>query len=493
MKPWIATGCLLALLPLAAAAQQVPVKTVPVATGNQFMIFPSQNMSMGGVSIALDDPLYDPFVNPAKGINLQGVRFTGTPMFYNVSLDDGGNDGTSSGRTLPVGMLLRQGTFFGGAMMAWQELSQPRLDFCCIFVDVANRDASISAQVSETRPLSTNNVYAFGMAGAQLPGTNLSAGVSVFLAGLKGIEGVRLLYVDGDRVNQSGHLSSVSAGLYQRWDDGRAAELVVQHHRFDVQHDLPRWTGEGFTTQTEEDQTRGWAVQAGFQQPLQDGWRLGARLVGDWKHHPKIPNYDLMRIPRDPGNSSAYNVGLGLARTVRQTTYGIDLVYEPIWSHTWAAAAADIPAPCPSCNSVPAGEMTVENFFRFDNSILRLGVQQAGERVDFGLGVNLHTYRYDLDQEDFILQSKRSQHESWSEWTLSLGLGLNFTEFQVRYLGLLTLGTGRPGIQDTWGGIRRDADAASFSDVLLAPAGALTLQDAHVVTHQITLLIPISE
>ncbi|MCH8961510.1 MAG: FAD-dependent oxidoreductase, partial [Bacteroidetes bacterium] len=191
----------------------------------------------------------------------------------------------------------------------------------------------------------------------------------------------------------------------------------------------------------------GWAVQAGIQQPLDNGWRFGARLAGDWKRHPKIPNYDLMQIPRDPGNSSAYNLGLGLSRTIGQTTYGLDLIYEPIWSHTWADALDDTPIGEDEKNGVVrAGEMTVENFFRFDNSILRFGVRQAGDRFDFGLGLSLHSYRYHLDQEDFVLPLKRKLEENWSEWTLSLGLGYNFTGFQLRYLSLITLGTGRPGV-----------------------------------------------
>ena len=136
MKKWLATGCLLVLLPLTATAQQIPVKTIPVATGNQFMIFPSQNMSMAGVSIALDDPLYDAFVNPAKGINIQGVRFASSPAYYGVSMRDNFLDDASSARTLPVGMLLRQGKLFGGAMMAWQEMTRQDNTFCCFPVDL---------------------------------------------------------------------------------------------------------------------------------------------------------------------------------------------------------------------------------------------------------------------------------------------------------------------------------------------------------------------
>src|SRR3970282_1491885 len=45
------------------AAQLIPVRSVPVAAGDQFLIYPSRNLAMGGVSVALRDPLLDPFVN----------------------------------------------------------------------------------------------------------------------------------------------------------------------------------------------------------------------------------------------------------------------------------------------------------------------------------------------------------------------------------------------------------------------------------------------
>ncbi len=500
MKRWLALGWLLAFLPLVASARQIPVKTVPVATGDQFLIFPSINMSMGGISIALDDPLYDPFVNPAKGINIQGVHFISAPTYYGISMRDNFLDDASSARTLPVGMLLRQGTLFGGAVMAWQELSKETDTFCCVaFANFAANSTSIRREQSST---SRNNIYAFALAGAQLPGTNLSVGASVFVAGLNGLEGVRLLYDNGDRVEQDGHMSIFRLGLFHQWDNGGSTELTVLHHRFEMEHEMFGWVWDNLSQEwsqeqrIENDETLGWAVQAGIQQPLDDGWRFGVRLAGDWKRHPKIPNYDLMQIPRDPGNSSAYNLGLGFSRTIGQTTYGLDLIYEPIWSHTWADALDDTPIGQDEKNGVVrAGEMTVENFFRFDNSILRFGVRQAGDRFDFGLGLSLHSYRYHLDQEDFVLPLKRKLEEDWSEWTFSLGLGYTFTGFQLRYLSLITLGTGRPGVEQSFfrGTPEMDANTAFLSDFIIAPNGPLSLQEARVWTHQITLLIPITD
>ncbi|UCF20448.1 MAG: hypothetical protein JSU87_03300, partial [Gemmatimonadota bacterium] len=57
--------CIFAALPGAADAQFVSLKTVPIATDEQFLFFPSQRLGMAGVSIAIDDTLLDPFVNPA--------------------------------------------------------------------------------------------------------------------------------------------------------------------------------------------------------------------------------------------------------------------------------------------------------------------------------------------------------------------------------------------------------------------------------------------
>ena len=68
-------------------AQLISIKSAPVATGDQFLLYPSQNLGMGGVSIALNDTLYDPFVNPAKGFRMRGALFFGAPTFYSISGD----------------------------------------------------------------------------------------------------------------------------------------------------------------------------------------------------------------------------------------------------------------------------------------------------------------------------------------------------------------------------------------------------------------------
>ncbi len=63
------------------AGQLIGLKTVPLAAGEQFLIFPSENLGMGGASIAHDDPLSDPFSNPAKGARTTESRFFTVPTF----------------------------------------------------------------------------------------------------------------------------------------------------------------------------------------------------------------------------------------------------------------------------------------------------------------------------------------------------------------------------------------------------------------------------
>ncbi|HEV2671671.1 MAG TPA: hypothetical protein VGU74_11295, partial [Gemmatimonadales bacterium] len=48
---------LLCCISPSAAAQLIPIKTIPIAQGDQFQLFPSDNLGMGGVSIALPDSI----------------------------------------------------------------------------------------------------------------------------------------------------------------------------------------------------------------------------------------------------------------------------------------------------------------------------------------------------------------------------------------------------------------------------------------------------
>src|SRR5882672_5831317 len=132
---------LLCARPAELSAQLIQIKTLPIAEGDQWRFFPSANLGLGGLSIALGDSLLDPFENPAKGARLsdrtRGVFF-GSPTFYSVSKNAGG------GRTLPLGGIVRSGSTFGGLALAVQEIDEikPPQNFFPPGIDILRADGT---------------------------------------------------------------------------------------------------------------------------------------------------------------------------------------------------------------------------------------------------------------------------------------------------------------------------------------------------------------
>ena len=106
----------------AAHAQVIAVKTAPVSDGGQFAFLPSANLALGGLSIALADSALDPFVNPAKGARLTGLRMFASPTFFSVTRKAGG------GITLPIGRTASGQKWFGQFAAAMQEIDALRED-----------------------------------------------------------------------------------------------------------------------------------------------------------------------------------------------------------------------------------------------------------------------------------------------------------------------------------------------------------------------------
>jgi hypothetical protein len=488
----------LSLLPCGgAAAQLISIKTVPVAEGDQFGFFPSANLGMAGVSIALSDTLLDPFANPAKASRLRGTYFFGSPSFYSVSSNAG------SGRTLPLGAFAHRGSSFGGVALAVQEVSGPRREFG--FESVLSVDPLTGAELPTT-PQTRTNQYAVAMLGRSLPESGVSFGASVFWSGLSAMDGVDLLYAGSQSIKQFGQALDFRVGLLKEWAGDRSLEAVVVHNRFAMTHDVTYldffWdpnVRQALPRQRLEhnpDRTNTWGLHLQYQRPLVDSTRrIGGIFTANRMSHPKIPNYEIMSIPRDPGYSSAFNLGLGLSETDGPVTFGIDAIIEPIWSHTWADAAE--PVPTSSGGTIPAGGKTIENRFRFLNGILRAGLSR-----DFKLdapesslraqgGVQLRAIGYHLDQYSHVLSAGREQNESWTEWTYAFGTSLRFPEFEVHYRWRSTTGTGRPGLAGSVGVQDRALQAAGARNFLIAPAGELALAPVRVTTHAFSVSLPL--
>jgi hypothetical protein len=507
MKSLLRTGritlpviTLLCLLPPEAFSQVISIKTVPVASGDQFVIIPSRNLGMGGISIALDDPLLDPFINPGKGRKIEGAKLFGGSSFYSITQDNG------SGRTLPMALLIGSDEWFGGAAGAIQQLIPASPVFSIPWFRAGPIDPW--SQTSFRGPLPQNR-YGFGMLGKTLPGGKVAIGASVSAADLEAVDGVELLYANSSEIEQYGRTVDYRLGVAGDLEEDRTFEVLLLHSRIRMTHDVTYFNMPGpfvdppipspapSTMKRNHDYSNTTGIHFGYVQPMeQEGWRVGGILTGNWKSHPKIPEYELEHmtpIPKDPGNSWAYNVGFGFSKKNEASLIGIDFIFEPVWTETWGEAGE--PITTDTGLVIPAGGKTVENDFRFDNYIFCMGTQWERGSTRFQLGLQLRSVNYRLNQLNNVEGSKRLQREHWIEWTPSWGIALNLPEFGLHYVGRMRAGTGRPGAEAEWfGGWRGqmgDSVLAMGSDFLVAPTGSLVLQDATVVTHQFFMVIPL--
>jgi len=503
----VSLGALGALLTTASAlrhdagAQLVQIKTLPIADGDQWRIFPSANAAMGDVSIALSDSLLDPFVNPAKGSRVtRGGSFFGSPTFYALSRSAGG------GQTLPLGGTVRAGRMFGSLAVALQEIDTTAT------APVFLPPVALSAQGAPLqRPASSRqNRYAFASAGTVFPATGLSVAASVLYSGLHDVDGTDLLYAGSSGVAQHGSSVDLRVGVTKDWkgDAGpRIAEAIVLHNHFANTHDVT-WADQVWDPNTRVMQTQGrvdhnldrtdtWGLHLAYMQPLGDsGWRVGAIATANLASHPKLPDYQLAQvslIPWDPGHSGAYDFGLGAAKVLGATTFGLDAIFEPIATRTWGEAQS--PIQTASGATIPVGGKTTENQFRFTNGVVRAG---AGQDIAFGaqqtlrlqLGVELRSINYGLDQTDHEAETSRHQDEHWNEWTRTWGVSFHVQNVELRYTGRMLTGTGRPGIAPQTGVVFAAADVAG-RNILAAPDGALSLTGVAVTTHQFSIAIPL--
>jgi hypothetical protein len=423
-------------------AQLISPKTVPVHQGEQFSIYPSSTPGMGGLSIALHDTLGDPWVNPAKALRLTTGSIQVMPTIHRAT--------AGGGRSLPVSILQSSNGLAGGAFFSLQEID--------------HSDQQWNAPISDRR---ASNQYFSGILARRL-GNGLSLGAGVSVSELRGVNGVPALYAGSDRVRQSGGQVDARIGLTKDFSGGSTLELVAVNNQYRMTHDVhypafQQWwrppcdclpTGPCncdpvVTPERDEhnnDRTNTAGLHAVFLTPkTTGGWQLGYLLTANRQSHPKIPNYQIQNIPRDPGNTDAFNFGFGATRTMGRSIFGIDAIMEPIRSRTWADAAGDTVDV--NGTVIPQGDHTVDNRFRFSNSRINVGFstdvsnpQDTTGVVSLQFGLAMRTINYTLDQTNHVQRTSRSQDENWTEWTPTFGVRIRAREYEFSYGASLTCG-----------------------------------------------------
>ncbi len=481
-------------------AQGIHIRTVPVIAANQSEFYLSLARGMGNLSIAFDDPLGDPFVNPAKASRIREATIFSSPTRNSWSNENGRPLFTASGsskylgtsmNSIPFGGFFQMGKMYAGGLVAYQGYSSKR---------------STPVAVWQLSPPSIrndigSNTYVFGLFGVRFPESNVSIAASISSADYEALDGVNLLYPGSSDIKQSGWSREYKLGIMAELTDADQLEFVAAQNVFKARHEVTYpvlpwfWFDSMPVAQTRSelnrDESKGWILHGGYKRRIDDSWKIGAIVTVNWKEHPKIPTYDLGHIPRDPGTSIAYNIGIGAVRYGQRSTWGFEYIYEPITSYTWAEAGEG--GSVPGFPQFAPNFKTVENFFDFSNHILRAGLHSKTkyEWLEGRFGVQLHFYNYDLNQNDNILSTSRFFSHDWLETTLSGGLNVKFSNVELMYTLQVTLGNGMVGTNGRWAtqlDTNLFASSARENDFLIAPSGSLVVDKIALFTHQITFV-----
>ena len=475
----LASAALLLSAPAVTAAQHITLKTVPIPLGEQFQLLPSRNLGMAGVHVAIDDPLLDPFTNPARGAAVDELRIFALPTVYSET------NNTLGGRSFPIAAVIPGRTVFGNFAFAMQQVDNP------------NRWAWVPWQGDQSvfQENSSSNVYVQGTVGAKL-GRATSVGVSYYHADLDAVDAVNLLYGQSIAIDQDGSVADARIGLAHDLGGDRRLDAVVLRSDVDMRHDVlyQEWTWANpqpvirSWNELNEDRTITWGAHLRYTQPLgTQGARIGFVATGSTKAHPKIPNYNVVNIPRDPGNSTAFNFGVGLSKITDATAYSMELIYEPGRSHTWAYADTAITTPG---GVIQPGGKTVDNQFRYGNWNLAAGLQHETDRAGFQLGIRVHQTRYSLEQHNFLADTVRNTDERWIEWSPSWGALLKLGEFDLRYTGRFTA-KGSPDNVFRGGRVVTVADAPRMGvDFVVGPTGPVSMPEFRVTMHRLMVSVP---
>ena len=467
-----------------ANAQLVTPRTVPVFQDEQFNLVPTSRPGLASSFITLEDTLADPFTNPAKATRLHGVSVAATPFTHHVTGNRGG------GQTFPVALYAAGDEWAGALLAAYQNL-----------------DRAGPAFNQPTSARTANNQYLSGAIARRIGTLSMGAGASH--AGLEAIDGVDLLYAGSDRIEQRGSVTEFRLGVVKELGIGHSFELLGMHNRTDMTHDVhfTTWTWDPATKQTivarrqdqNLDQTHIWGVHSRYYRPVgANGWRVGGLLTANRLSHPKIPNYVLQNIPRDPGDTYGYNLGVGAGRSDGPTTFFVDIVIEPMRSETWADLARDTVDVAGT--PILAGAKTIENSFNFHNSKARVGAghvfpvsDDSSQTIGIDAALSVYTIGYGLRQTNNIARTIRHQAERWAEMSQSLGVRFRTRDIEVSYAFRRTCGNQGCGEDEQRGIVFAAGDfaLASAGGIIAAPSAPLFLQSGIQSSHRFAVVVPI--
>ena len=453
-------------------AQGIQVKTVPLLAADQFSFFPSWRDDMGGAALALRDPAGDLWENPARFMAVKSFFLTAPRLNHWSYAQESiwhyrheepfttNSETRSSSRlfTLPVVLVYRQGDSYGGGLLGYQ---------------------SVAASGSDRENFSAANYPLAVTAGHYFSRLRTAVGLSGHYAHLQGTDGLYLLYPNASRLSQRGRLWQLRLGLAGDRPTGDQWGALAGWYGYRL-----RQSARGVENM---DENEGWFAQADYRKRLSPALDAAVSLLWDQKYHPKIPDYPIAGIPRDPGRTRGINIGAGLKWAEGGTIAAVDLIYEPIDVKTWADAAADFTTW--DGRLFRKGAVTMRNDYQFHNLILRSGLQISPlPWLDLRSGLQIRFYSYDYYQNDFINRFERrgKPQREWTEVDATGGATVTLERIAISYSLRLQTGTGLLERQWLWFWDRME-DFSAGADFIVPPTVTLNVTPVTYYTHRVTL------
>jgi len=471
---------------LPVTAQSIPVKTYPLLCGEGFTPELSSNVGLGGVSIAHADSLSEPFENPASLMTVGHNVVAIAPGWRSWSLGSteilswrtSTTEERSRASTLPVSLAVVQ-----------------RADGFAVGVEAGfQRVASgyyWNQRWGTPKPTTMTIDHSFGAnnwserlsVAVPVPGADMSIGAGVGYTDIRGVDGIQFLYPDVRELTVAGSNIDARLGVAGRFAQTDVYTFAVGYNAFDVkQHAV----FDQRPTVDNQDITRTWFAQARYRLRLSEKMNVGLMATGNRKEHPKIAEYPIASVPRDPGVTWAFNLGAGASWYLSpDAAFTVEGIVEPIDSKTWVAAAQDWVLADSSV--LRKGEPEQHNDYSFLNYIVRFGMSiQAESWLALKFGAETRFYSFDYHHKNNI--SGRYEYvapqSSWTEVQVSGGAEVRAGDWTFEYVARVLSGEGL--LKRTFGGIVFDADdVRTANDYLMPPNRNVSMTPVMVVSHRL--------
>jgi len=484
----------LLLLSFTATSQLITVRTYPVLSEDTYMPLPTRYGGMGKVSIALLDDEREPFINPATLLSRQAtyasvfilprvsswdVRSTSQDLWPSSSgMWATENRQNAANYFAPVGVIQKSGTTALGLLATVHRTTSHQ------FRQWSSGPGSQATQPEEAS-FAANNLAVAGSGAALIPGTAIAVGVGATLADVRGIDGVQFLYPDSKSIDINGKLREYRLGMFLSPSGQDQLSLLGGWNSMEIHQ---RAEYEWSTSPTKnEDKNHTWFGQVNYRVPVSERATIGLLGIGNWREHPKLPDYPISGVPRDPGTTRAFNAGIGASlQTSSNALLAVEYIFEPILTNTWVEALQDLDRG-DGVVVVRRGEKQQENTYTFANHIARFGAQiEALEWVILQVGAESRTVQYDFVSRNYQwnTEHRAAPQSRWQEITLTGAVRLSLGSFNVAY-GIELL-TGRGLLSGTW---LRPILWENFraADVIVPPTDWLSIKPAPVFTHQVSI------